>query len=134
MEVHHSKRKYGRSKYGTRRFLNGFFDLITVMFVTRRALSPLHLFGRVAVVMLVIGVIPLVVFLIEWLGGAGLHVRPIMLFGFVMIIVALQIGSIGLLAEMISSRSAKESKYTYKEYLVRGEAAPPKSGESRESP
>jgi glycosyltransferase involved in cell wall biosynthesis len=134
MEVHHSRRKYGRSKYGTRRFLNGFFDLITVMFVTRRALSPLHLFGRIAVVLFFIGLIPLIVFLIEWLGGAGLRVRPIMLFGFVMIIVALQIGSIGLLAEMISSRNAKDSTYTYKEYLVRGEVIPPESREPRESP
>jgi glycosyltransferase involved in cell wall biosynthesis len=118
IEVRHSKRKYGKSKYGARRFLNGFFDLITVMFVTRRALNPLHFFGRIAFVLFVLGLIPLTVFFFQWLGGAGLRIRPVMLLGFVLIIVSLQIGAIGLLAEMISSRTAKNSRYVLKEYLV----------------
>jgi glycosyltransferase involved in cell wall biosynthesis len=118
LRVRHFKRKYGRSKYGSRRFLNGFFDLITVMFVTRRALNPLHLFGRIAIVLFLIGAAPQVYFFIAWLSGAGLRVRPIMLAGFVMIIVALQIASIGLLAEMISAKTARDSNYVFKEYLV----------------
>jgi glycosyltransferase involved in cell wall biosynthesis len=118
IEVRHSRRKYGTSKYGARRFLNGFFDLVTVMFVKRRALSPLHFFGRIAFVLFILGIIPLTVFLVQWIGGAGLRVRPIMLLGFVFIIVSLQIGAIGLLAEMISSRNAKDSRYVLKEYLV----------------
>lgn len=117
-QVRHFKRKYGRSKYGRARFLNGFFDLITVMFITRRAMSPLHLFGRIAFVLFVIGMIPLVYFLIQYIGGAGLRVRPMMLAGFILIIVALQIGSIGLLAELISARSSQEPKYALKEYLA----------------
>jgi glycosyltransferase involved in cell wall biosynthesis len=125
IEVRHARRKYGQSKYGARRFLNGLFDLVTVMFVTRRSLNPLHLFGRIAFVLFVIGCIPLVIFLLQWIGGAGLRVRPIMLGGFVLIIVSLQIASIGLLAEMISSRNAKESSYAFKEYSVRNLSAPP---------
>jgi glycosyltransferase involved in cell wall biosynthesis len=124
IEVRHSRRKYGKSKYGARRFLNGFFDLVTVMFVTRRALNPLHFFGRIAMVLFVVGLIPLLVFFIQWVGGAGLRVRPIMLMGFVFIIVALQIGSIGLLAEMITARAAKESVYSFRDYRVRGLTAP----------
>jgi glycosyltransferase involved in cell wall biosynthesis len=126
IEVRHARRKYGRSKYGARRFLNGFFDLVTVMFVTRRALNPLHFFGRIAIVLFALGMIPLLVFLIRWLGGSGLHIRPIMLVGFVFVIVALQIASIGLLAEMISSRSAKDSTYSFKEYHVRDLEGPPR--------
>jgi len=128
LEVHHARRKYGQSKYGARRFLNGLFDLITVMFVTRRALNPLHFFGRIASVLFILGCIPLIVFLIQWIGGAGLRVRPIMLGGFVTIIVSLQIASIGLLAEMISSRNAKESTYAFKEYSVRELTEPPRPG------
>jgi glycosyltransferase involved in cell wall biosynthesis len=116
--VRHFKRKYGQSKYGGKRLLNGFFDLVTVMFVTRRGLSPLHFFGRIAFVLFAIGVAPQVYFLIHWLGGHGLHVRPVMLAGFVMIIVSLQIASIGLLAEMISARSARDPNYVFKEYLA----------------
>ncbi|MCZ6765720.1 MAG: glycosyltransferase family 2 protein [bacterium] len=124
--VRHFKRKYGYSKFGARRFFNGFFDLITVMFVTRRSLSPLHLFGRIAIVLFTLGVLPQIFFLFQLLGGKGLHVRPVMLLGFVLIIVAIQIGSIGLLAEMITSRTAKESTYAFKEYAVRGETGPPR--------
>ena len=117
IKVRHFKRKYGRSKYGRARFLNGFFDLITVMFITRRALNPLHLFGRIAFLLFVIGMIPLIYFLVQYIMGAGLRVRPIMLAGFMLIIVSLQVASIGLLAEMISARTAQEPNYALREYL-----------------
>ena len=109
---------YGKSKYGRKRILNGFFDLVTVMFITRRAMNPLHFFGRISIVLFTLGAISQVYFLLQWLGGAGLRVRPIMLGGFVLIIVALQIASIGLLAELISARSGREPNYVFKEYLV----------------
>jgi len=125
VEVQHARRKYGKSKYGARRFLNGFFDLVTVMFVTRRALNPLHFFGRIAFVLFLVGMIPLIVFFIRWISGSGLHIRPVMLMGFVFVIVSLQIASIGLLAEMISSRTAKDSTYAFKEYHVRDLTEPP---------
>jgi len=122
--VKHYKRKYGHSKYGARRFLNGFFDLMTTMFVTRRALNPLHFFGRIAVILFVLGIAPQLVFLVEWMMGKGLHVRPIMLLGFVLVIVAIQILSIGLLAELISARSARDTVFAFKEYSVRGANSP----------
>ncbi len=122
--VRHYKRKYGKSKYGARRFLNGFFDLVTTMFVTRRALNPLHFFGRIALVLFVLGMTPQVFFLVQWLAGHGLRVRPVMLLGFVLIIVSLQIASIGLLAELITARSARDTVYTFKEYDVRGRRSP----------
>jgi len=118
LPVRHFARKYGYSKFGARRFLNGLFDLITVMFVTRRALNPLHFFGRIAIVLFALGVLPQIWFFIQWLMGEALRVRPIMLLGFVLIIVALQIASIGLLAEMVSARSARESTYSFREYRV----------------
>ncbi|MBD3179706.1 MAG: glycosyltransferase, partial [Candidatus Latescibacteria bacterium] len=83
-KVSHFERKFGRSKYGVRRFLNGFFDLMTVMFITRRASSPLHFFGRVAFLFFAIGGLINLYFLIKWLGGGGLHVRPIMVGGMIM--------------------------------------------------
>jgi len=126
--VRHFKRKYGSSKYGAKRFLNGFFDLVTVMFVTRRALSPLHFFGRISIALFTLGVLPQLYFFGVWLAGNGLHVRPIMLLGFVFIIVSLQIASIGLLAEMISSRAARESTYAFREYNVRGGGPPDGAG------
>jgi glycosyltransferase involved in cell wall biosynthesis len=122
--VKHYKRKYGYSKFGARRLLNGVFDLITTMFVTRRALNPLHFFGRVATLLFAIGIAPQLYFLVEWLMGKGLHVRPIMLLGFVLIIVAIQILSIGLLAELITARGARDAVFAFKEYHVRGATSP----------
>ncbi|NIM19619.1 MAG: glycosyltransferase [Candidatus Latescibacteria bacterium] len=132
--VQHFKRKHGRSKYGSKRLLNGLFDLITVMFITRRALSPLHFFGRISFLLFVIGLIPQVYFFIQWLGGTGLRVRPIMLLGFVFIIVALQIASIGLLAEMISSGSAKAATYSLRERLTGDSSTPSSEKEKKSAP
>ena len=129
LRVRHFKRKYGQSKYGRKRFLNGFFDLITVMFITRRAMNPLHFFGRVAIGFFIAGMIPLVYFFFQWLGGAGLRVRPIMLGGFVLIVVAVQIGSIGLLAEMLSAQNTQDQTYALKEHLVHSE--PPTAGSKK---
>lgn len=126
--VKHYKRKYGQSKFGARRFLNGVFDLITTMFVTRRALNPLHFFGRVAMLLFFIGIAPQLYFLVEWLMGKGLHVRPIMLLGFVLVIVAIQILSIGLLAELITARGARDAVFAFKEYHVRGATSPRATG------
>ena len=83
-------------------------------------------------VLFTVGIIPQLYFQIQYLGGTGLRVRPIMLLGFVFIIVALQIASIGLLAELISSKSAKEATYTLKEKLIGGES-PSTSGTGKKS-
>jgi glycosyltransferase involved in cell wall biosynthesis len=114
--VSHSERKFGRSKYGSKRFLNGFFDLMTVMFITRRSTSPLHFFGRFAVFFLTVGGLINFYFLIQWLMGKGLHIRPVMVGGMIMIVIAVQIGFFGLLAELFSSRT--EKSFSFREYLV----------------
>lgn len=115
-KVSHFARKHGKSKYGARRFLNGIFDLMTVMFITRRATSPLHFFGRVAMFFFAAGSIITLYFLFLWVFGRGLHVRPLMVGGLIMIVIAIQIGSIGLLAELFSSKI--ERTFSYREYKV----------------
>ncbi|HER43164.1 MAG TPA: glycosyltransferase [Candidatus Eisenbacteria bacterium] len=114
--VAHFERKFGRSKYGANRLLNGLFDLITVMFITRRAASPLHFFGRIAFVFFVVGGGISLYFIILWLSGHGLHVRPLMVGGLVMIVIAIQIGSFGLLAELYSS--GQERTFSIREYEI----------------
>jgi len=115
-EVTHSERKFGKSKFGASRFLNGFLDLITVMFITRRATSPLHFFGRVALIFFTIGFVITMYFVVQWIAGKGLHVRPLMVGGFILIVIAIQIGSFGLLAELFSSRV--EKSFSYREYSI----------------
>jgi glycosyltransferase involved in cell wall biosynthesis len=108
--VKHHPRLHGKSKFGPSRFLRGFFDLITVMFITRRGRSPLYFFGTLALVFFLAGLAIDGYFLVRWIQGHGFRVRPLMLIGVGLIIVAIQIGSMGLLAEMIASeRSARET-------------------------
>jgi glycosyltransferase involved in cell wall biosynthesis len=114
--VAHFERKFGRSKYGASRLLNGLFDLITVMFITRRATSPLHFFGRVAFLFFLVGGGISLYFVILWLSGHGLHVRPLMVGGLIMIVMAIQIGSFGLLAELYSS--GQERTFSIREYEI----------------
>jgi len=114
--VTHFERKFGRSKFGASRFLNGMFDLATVMFLTRRASSPLHFFGRMAAVFFAAGGLVTLYFLILWLMGRGLHVRPLMVGGLVMIVIAIQIGSFGLLAELFTSKVQRT--FSCREYRI----------------
>ncbi len=54
-KVRHQARKYGKSKFGKRRFVNGFLDLITLSFLNKFGSKPMHLFGAVGTLMFIIG-------------------------------------------------------------------------------
>src|SRR5262249_2608827 len=53
--VKHQARKYGETKFGMNRFINGFLDLITIWFLSRFGKQPMHLFGALGSIMFVIG-------------------------------------------------------------------------------
>jgi glycosyltransferase involved in cell wall biosynthesis len=53
--VQHQARKYGKTKFGMNRFVNGFLDLITIWFISRFGRRPMHLFGSLGVIMFIIG-------------------------------------------------------------------------------
>ena len=53
--VQHQARKYGKTKFGMNRFINGFLDLITISFISRFGRRPMHLFGSLGVIMFMIG-------------------------------------------------------------------------------
>ena len=55
LAVNHRPRKYGRSKYGLERYLRGFLDLLTILFIGRFRQRPMHLFGGVGMVFIVVG-------------------------------------------------------------------------------
>jgi glycosyltransferase involved in cell wall biosynthesis len=68
--VHHRARRFGKSRYGLERYLRGFFDLITVLMLTRYRRRPLHFFGRAALWTLGIGVIATIIFLVSMASDA----------------------------------------------------------------
>jgi glycosyltransferase involved in cell wall biosynthesis len=108
IEVEHHPRKYGRSKYGAERIPRGFFDLLTVLMLTRYTTRPLHLFGLLGVVMGLIGLGIVSYLSIGWLFGRWIAGRPLFILGTLLVIAGIQLVSFGLLAEMIVYGSNRE--------------------------
>ena len=111
MPVKHFARKYGTTKYGMARFINGFLDLLTVYFLHARHTSPLHFFGRMGLGFLTVGGGISSWFLLQWALGYGMHVRPVLVLGLVLIVVAFQFISLGLIAELIVAGRRPEEAY-----------------------
>lgn len=100
--VHHRARRFGRSKFGAARFVNGFLDLLSAAFLSTSALKPLHLFGRIGLIFLAVGVGLGLWFVALWIGGDPIRVRPLMLFGAGLVLLGIQLILMGLLGEMIA--------------------------------
>lgn len=111
LPVRHHARKYGRTKYGLDRFLNGFLDLLTVHFLYARGSSPLHFFGRIGTLLGVVGGGISLYFLAQWALGHGLRVRPILVLGLIMVVMAVQFVSLGLIAELVVAGRHPERAY-----------------------
>ncbi|MEA2096092.1 MAG: glycosyltransferase family 2 protein [Candidatus Cloacimonadota bacterium] len=104
--VHHRKREFGKTKYGSERYLRGFLDLITVKLVTGYIHSPLYLFGRIGFGFSFVGFIIALYLSIMKLGfGIPLYNRPLLYLGTLLMIIGLQFFSIGLLGELIINRN-----------------------------
>ncbi len=109
--VRHHARRFGRSKYGGRRFLNGIFDMLTVSFIARRSLAPLHFFGRVAFWLLVVGFAINLYFGATWIITHALRVRPLLILGWILLVLGFQFASLGLLGELMIHLRGREESY-----------------------
>jgi glycosyltransferase involved in cell wall biosynthesis len=103
LPVHHRPRAHGRSRYGLERYLRGFLDLLTVSFMGRYRTRPLHLFGGLGLVLGFIGFVVLVYLTVVKLSGEAIGHRPLLLLGVLLVVVGLQLFSLGLVGEMITS-------------------------------
>ena len=115
--VKHHPRKFGKTKFGISRFFNGFFDLLTVLFITRYQTSPLHIFGMLGLLSVVIGLLIEIYLTIQWFMGTGIRNRPLFFLGILAIIVGVQFIVFGLLGEMITARFAENVSYSIKEKI-----------------
>jgi glycosyltransferase involved in cell wall biosynthesis len=105
--VTHHARRFGHSKFGAARFVNGFLDLIAAMFLSTSFLKPLHVFGRMAIVAGGIGMAINLWFVVVWLFGEPVRVRPVLVLGLALVVVAIQFVLMGLLGEMIAAGRVK---------------------------
>jgi glycosyltransferase involved in cell wall biosynthesis len=104
--VRHRARQHGRSKFGVARFANGFLDLTSAAFISTSALKPLHVFGRIGGLFLIIGSGISLWFLEQWATGTPMRTRPLMLFAGWCLLSGIQFILMGLLGEMIAHMRA----------------------------
>lgn len=103
--VKHRPRQYGRSKFGLDRFIKGFLDLISVVFLTRFAARPMHFFGSFGTLAFLAGLVMSLWISIDKIAyGNPIGDRPLLLLGVLMIIVGVQMFTTGLLGEMMIKR------------------------------
>lgn len=117
--VQHRARKYGSTKFGLERFINGFLDLLTITFISRFGKKPMHFFGSLGTLMFIFGVV-----LFTVIGGQKLYylflnedaknITEISAFYIALtsIILGTQLFLAGFIAELISRNSPNRNSYS----------------------
>ena len=120
--VQHQKRKYGVSKFGLERFVNGLLDLISLWFLSKFGKKPMHFFGFTGILMFLVGGIMAVWIIAEKLiqQGRGLLYRPVteqplFYLALVSVILGVLLFLAGFICEMISRNSSERNRYNVKE-------------------
>jgi glycosyltransferase involved in cell wall biosynthesis len=103
LPVNHRPREHGRSRYGLERYLRGFLDLLTVSFIGRYRHRPLHLFGGLGLALSAAGTGILVYLTIVKASGHAIGGRPLLILGVLLVVVGIQVFSLGLITELITS-------------------------------
>ncbi len=116
--VKHQARKYGETKFGMDRFINGFLDLITIWFLTRFGKRPMHLFGALGVIMFIIGFLStgfiIVLKLIKLYAGLPTILvasNPLFYIALTTMIIGTQLFLAGFLGEIILRTKNNEERY-----------------------
>lgn len=100
--ITHHARKHGSSRYGLERILRGFFDLLSITFLTKYSRRPMHLFGAAGLVFGAVGLGINVYLSVLWTMGHKIGDRPLLLLGMMLILVGLQFFSMGFLGEYLT--------------------------------
>ena len=118
LEVHHRPRKFGHSKYGFRRFLHGFLDLLTVKFLTGFGQRPQHMLGAMGLVFFGLGACGLACLAATWLlthlpphfNFAPIGPRPLLAYSVASLLLGGQLLSLGFLAELIVAYTGRDAQ------------------------
>jgi len=123
-KVVHAKRKYGKSKFGMERFLNGFLDLLSLWFLSTFGKNPMHFFGYSGIAMFFAGFVMTVWIIAAKLIHQAQGVRyravtdqPLFYLALVAIILGVMLFLAGFLGEMISRSNADRNRYNISEEL-----------------
>ena len=122
--VQHQKRKYGVSKFGLERFVNGFLDLISLWFLSTFGKKPMHFFGFTGILMFMTGGILAIWIIAEKLiqQSQGLIYRPVadqplFYLALVAVLLGFQLFLAGFICEMVSRNSQERNHYNIREEI-----------------
>ena len=113
--VMHHPRIHGKSKFGAGRFARGLLDFMKVLFLTRYMQKPLHLFGGIGVVLVLLGAIFGVYLTEEHFRTGNIGARPLLDLSVLLVITGVQLFSLGLIGEMLRHVTYRRAE----EYSVR---------------
>ncbi|MBD3348002.1 MAG: glycosyltransferase [Candidatus Eisenbacteria bacterium] len=119
LPVTHHAREFGRSKFGAERFARGLFDLVTILFLRRYVTRPLHLFGMVGGILFTGGFAIGIYLTVLKIMGEAIGRRPLLTLGILLMVIGVQIVSVGLVAEMLTSMSVERVSYPIRKRLDR---------------
>jgi glycosyltransferase involved in cell wall biosynthesis len=122
--VQHQKRKYGVSKFGLDRFVNGYLDLLTIIFISKFGKRPMHFFGSLGTLMFTFGLIASVYLGANKLYCVYRHIKaplvtdnPYFYLALATMVIGTQLFLAGFLGELISRNSADRNNYLIDEEL-----------------
>ena len=120
--ITHHARKHGTSRYGLERILRGFFDLLSIAFLTKYSRRPMHLFGLIGLLMAGIGVTIDLYLTVLWFLGQKIGDRPLLAFGTLLIVLGVQSFSTGFIGEYLTYMNQKRLRA--KDLPIRTELRP----------
>jgi glycosyltransferase involved in cell wall biosynthesis len=111
--VEHRPRKYGVTKFGWSRFINGFLDLASIMFVGKFRKNPMHFFGSWGTLFFLSGFIIFIYLTISkfFFDQTGMTQRPLFFFAILVMIIGSQLFLAGFLGELVSRNGAERNTY-----------------------
>lgn len=117
--VEHRKRKYGTTKFGWERFINGFLDLLSISFVSRFGKKPMHLFGSLGTLLFLIGfsIAGVLTYDKIFLSAYKMTERPLFYLGLLAMIMGTQLFVAGFLGELMSRNAQDRNQYLIEKYL-----------------
>jgi glycosyltransferase involved in cell wall biosynthesis len=122
--VEHQERKYGTTKFGLERFINGFLDLMSISFVSRFGKRPMHFFGLWGTVAFFLGGLVSLILLIEKVYKSVSHLptrdvtdKPLFYLALVAMVIGTQLFLAGFLGELISRNSSNRNQYQIEKRL-----------------
>lgn len=122
--VHHQKRKYGKSKFGIERFVNGFLDLLSLWFLSTFGKKPMHFFGFTGMITFLAGgiitlwlIIDKIILQVNGLRFRPVTDQPLFYLALLAVIIGVQMFLAGFVSELISRNSNERNHYNIKETI-----------------